>query len=116
MKAEKRTPPAATDGAQNSTHRVHDRLHVLEYSGASSVNKPINQKSHDGAESALVAPLSSRRPGRPKWGTRVARRAGRLPQNCSDPVRAIMDLGGTLVIGSKRNTRYFLPPDWPYHA
>ena len=27
-----------------------------------------------------------------------------------------MDLGGTLVIGSKRNTRYFLPPDWPYHA
>ncbi len=28
----------------------------------------------DGAESALVAPLSSRRPGRPKWGPRAARR------------------------------------------
>ncbi len=27
-----------------------------------------------------------------------------------------MDLGGTLVIGSKYNTRYILPPDWPYHA
>ena len=27
-----------------------------------------------------------------------------------------MDLGGTLLIGSSYNTRYILPPDWPYHA
>ncbi len=27
-----------------------------------------------------------------------------------------MDLGGTLVIGSRSNTRYFLPPDWPHDA
>ncbi len=26
-----------------------------------------------------------------------------------------MDLGGTLLIGSSYNTRYILPPDWPYH-
>jgi len=26
-----------------------------------------------------------------------------------------MDRGGTLVIGSKYNTRYILPPDWPHH-
>ncbi len=40
MMTEKKTPPAATDGAQNSTHRVHDRLHVLEYSGANHAHKP----------------------------------------------------------------------------
>ena len=82
MKTEKRTPPAATDGA----------------------------------ESALVAPLSSRRPGRPKWGPRAARRVLTRTQTRADPVRAIMDLGGTLLIGSSYNTRYILPPDWPYHA
>ncbi len=27
-----------------------------------------------------------------------------------------MDLGGTLLIGARNNTRYILPPDWPYHA
>ncbi len=44
MKAEKRTPPAATDGAQNSTHRVHDRLHVPEYSRSNHADKPKTQR------------------------------------------------------------------------
>ncbi len=70
----------------------------------------------DGAESALVAPLSSRRPSRPKWGARAVRRVLTRTQTRADPVRAIMDLGGTLLIGSSYNTRYILPPDWPYHA
>ncbi len=59
MKAEKRTPPAATDGAQNSTHRVHDRLHVPEYSRSNHADKPKNQR-----RSARSLPAVSRyRPG-----------------------------------------------------
>ncbi len=50
---------------------------------------------------------------RPRYGSPAYWRK-HLP--CADPVREIMDRGGTLVIGSKYNTRYFLPPDWPYHA
>ncbi len=38
------------------------------------------------------------------------------PLGLGDFVLAIMDLGGTLVIGARNNTRYFLPPDWPHHA
>ena len=37
------------------------------------------------------------------------------PQILGDFALAIMDLGGTLVIGSSYNTRYILPPDWPHH-
>ena len=44
MDREERTPPEAADGAQNSTHRVHDKLHVLEYSGANHADKPKNQR------------------------------------------------------------------------
>lgn len=44
MKVEKRTPPEATDGAQNSTHRVHDKLHVHEYSRSNHADKPKNQR------------------------------------------------------------------------
>ncbi len=44
MEVEKRTPPVATDGAQNSTHRVHDKLHVPEYSRANRPDKPKNQR------------------------------------------------------------------------
>ncbi len=44
MEAEKRTPPEATDGAQNSTHRVHDKLHVPEYSRSNHADKPKNQR------------------------------------------------------------------------
>ncbi len=59
MKAEKKTPPEATDGAQNSTHRVHDKLHVLEYSRANHADKPKNQR-----RSARSLPAVSRyRPG-----------------------------------------------------
>ena len=49
MKTEKRTPPGLTDGAQNSTHRVHGRLHVLEYSGANHAGKPKNQRRSAGS-------------------------------------------------------------------
>ncbi len=38
------------------------------------------------------------------------------PEGLGDFVLAIMDLGGTLVIRARNNTRYFLPPDWPHHA
>ncbi len=59
MKTEKRTPPEATDGAQNSTHRVHDRLHVPEYSRSNHADKPKNQR-----RSARSLPAVSRyRPG-----------------------------------------------------
>ena len=44
MKTKKRTPPAPTDGAQNSTHRVHDKLHVPEYSRSNHADKPKNQR------------------------------------------------------------------------
>ena len=50
---------------------------------------------------------------RPRYGSPAYWRK-HLP--CADPVREIMDRGGTLVIGSKYNTRYILPPDWPYHG
>ena len=38
------------------------------------------------------------------------------PQLFDELVLEIMDLGGTLLIGSSYNTRYILPPDWPYHG
>ncbi len=47
----------------------------------------------------------------PKWVLDSSRPLGR-----SDFALAIMDLGGTLLIGSSYNPRYILPPDWPYHA
>ncbi len=37
------------------------------------------------------------------------------PQLFDELVLEIMDLGGTLLIGSSYNTRYILPPDWPHH-
>ena len=37
------------------------------------------------------------------------------PLGQGDFVLAIMDLGGTLLIGARNNTRYILPPDWPHH-
>ncbi len=44
MKTKKQTPPAPTDGAQNSTHKVHDKLHVHEYSRSNHADKPNTQR------------------------------------------------------------------------
>ncbi len=77
MITEKRTPPVATDGAQNSSRTEHDALHVLEYSGASSANNPVNQQNHDGAASAIVATPPDRKSVPVAWGP-VAERLARL--------------------------------------
>ena len=54
---------------------------------------------------------------RPRYGSSPKRELDSShPQFFDELVLEIMDLGGTLLIGSKYNTRYILPPDWPHHA
>ena len=95
MKAEKRTPPAATDGAQNSTHRVHDRPHVLEYSGADHAHKPKNQRR---------SAKSLRKGSRYHPGTEYRPSEGRLARR----QREVLDL--LKERGSRGATRLDAPP------